>query len=114
MYLYSSHLGGLYTSEDYLDWDARYCKQCGDSDQLIGKFNSVKEFWEIIKDECNIAGSGGYSLQYVYPFMIGELGIPDNAVYEDAHEKALGFCCNSVTDILRFIEETIKIDERRN
>lgn len=32
MYLYESHLGGLYTMEDIRSYDELYCETCGDSD----------------------------------------------------------------------------------
>ena len=28
MYLYESHMGGLYTSENELDYEYLYCEQC--------------------------------------------------------------------------------------
>ena len=67
-YLYNSHLGGLYTSDEELDYDYLYCEQCGDSDTLIGSFSTIQDFWNLIKEECDINGSGGYSLQYLYLF----------------------------------------------
>lgn len=34
MYLYSSHVGGLYFSENILELE--YCEQCGDCDEFLG------------------------------------------------------------------------------
>ena len=31
MYIYQSHMGGLYTSDDELDYEQTYCETCGDS-----------------------------------------------------------------------------------
>lgn len=59
MYLYESHMGGLYTNENELNYENLYCEQCGDSDWLIGEFNTIKEYWDLIKDDCSINGSGG-------------------------------------------------------
>lgn len=35
MYLYESHLGGYYTSEDEIPYEDLYCETCGDSDQYL-------------------------------------------------------------------------------
>lgn len=40
MYIYESHLGGFYSSEFQLDYDRLYCDSCGDSDILVGEFDS--------------------------------------------------------------------------
>ena len=40
VYVYESHLGGLYTSDDYIPFDELYCEQCGDSDYEIGSFDT--------------------------------------------------------------------------
>lgn len=52
-------MGGLYTNENELNYENLYCEQCGDSDWLIGEFNTIKEYWDLIKDDCSINGSGG-------------------------------------------------------
>lgn len=106
-YLYESHLGGLYVSDEIRDFADLFCEQCGDSDQLIGTFNTAKEFWDLVKDECDINGSGGYALQYIYPLMVEEFELMDNTVYENKYEKESGFCCNSEGEILKFIKEAI-------
>ena len=113
-YLYESHLGGLYTSEEYLD--DLYCETCGDSDWLIGTFSTINEFWDLIEDKCNIECSGGYSLQYVYPIIVSEFELPDTVEYNDSYEQDCGYCCNNEQDILCRIEELIgrkvnRIDE---
>lgn len=35
MYLYESHLGGYYASEDEIPYEDLYCETCGDSDQYL-------------------------------------------------------------------------------
>ena len=107
-YLYNSHLGGLYTSDEELDYDYLYCEQCGDSDTLIGSFSTIQDFWNLIKEECDINGSGGFSLQYVYPILVSEFDLPDNVQYENDYEKDCGFCSNSDKEILAKINELIK------
>ena len=44
MYVYESHLGGLYTSESYLDYRDTYCEECGDSDWFLGEFSNWEDF----------------------------------------------------------------------
>jgi hypothetical protein len=107
-YLYEGHLGGIYVSDDELDYDTLYCEQCGDSDWLIGPFETIKDFWGLIKDDCDIDGSGGWSLQYIYPMMIEAFDLPDDAEYENDYDRDSGFCCNSDAEILARIEELIK------
>jgi len=44
MYYYESHLGGIYTAEEALDYEDLYCEECGDSDTVLGYFESFREF----------------------------------------------------------------------
>ena len=44
MYIYESHLGGLYTSDSYLDYKDTYCEECGDSDWFLGEFKDWEDF----------------------------------------------------------------------
>lgn len=97
MYIYESHLGGLYVDFDYRDYEALYCEQCGDSDQEIGYAENKGEAWELLKehtdlfdeavcencphngdsDYCdsidnnceNIQAGGGYDYEYVQEFI---------------------------------------------
>lgn len=69
MYIYESHLGGLYTSDRYLDFDELYCEQCGDSDWLVGYAATREEAWELLKDDTDIDGCGGWSYDYVQEFL---------------------------------------------
>ena len=51
MYIYESHLGGLYTSDEALDYDYLYCEECGDSDTEVGYFqdDDFEGIWDTIK-----------------------------------------------------------------
>ena len=69
MYIYESHLGGLYTSDEYLDYDDLYCEQCGDSDWLIGYATTKEEAWKFLKGDIDINGSGGWDYDYVKEFI---------------------------------------------
>lgn len=65
MYLYESHLGGLYTSLDEQSYDDCYCEQCGDSDWLLGYYDSGEEVLRALCDEIEIENEGGWNLQYI-------------------------------------------------
>ena len=69
MYIYESHLGGLYTSDTLLDYEDLYCEQCGDSDWLIGYATTKAKAWELLKDETDINGSGGWGYDHVMKFL---------------------------------------------
>lgn len=70
MYIYECHVdGGLYTSNRELSYEERHCKQCGDSDWLIGYANTRGEAWNLLKDDTDINGSGGWDYEYVQGFI---------------------------------------------
>ena len=69
MYIYQSHMGGLYTSDDELDYEYTYCETCGDSDWLIGYAETREEAWDLLKDDTNIDGSGGWDYEYIQDFL---------------------------------------------
>lgn len=91
-YIYESHMGGLYCSDDYLE--DTYCEQCGDSDWLIGTANTAEEAMNLLMDKTdtfddtkcescphykdydycdekceNAARSGGYAIEYITEFI---------------------------------------------
>ena len=107
-YLYESHLGGIYVMDKKLSSESLYCEQCGDSDWLIGSFKTIEDFWNLIKDDCDIVGCGGWSLQYLYPMMVKMFNLPDVVEYRDDDEKSQGFCYHSDAEIIARIEELIK------
>lgn len=107
-YLYESHMGGLFSVDDMLSPEECYCEQCGDSDWLIGKYETLNDLWNLIKDECDINDSGGYALASVYPVIVREFDLPYEVIYEDEYWKDFGFCSNSEKEILRNIEEAIR------
>lgn len=66
VYVYESHLGGLYTSDDYIPYDELYCEQCGDSDYEIGSFDTFEEFLRYYADNIYVdPWDGGYGLDLV-------------------------------------------------
>ena len=88
VYVYESHLGGLYTSDDYIPSDELYCEQCGDSDWCLGCYNTFREFIESNADIIDADdGWGGYALASV----IEDVGnaFDDTLTYEEAKEIVL-------------------------
>lgn len=69
MYIYEGHMGGLYVSDDDLDYDDLYCEICGDCDTLIGEADTREEAWELLKRDVDINGSGGWDCDYVWKFI---------------------------------------------
>lgn len=69
MYIYQSHMGGLFVSGDILDYEQTYCEECGDSDFLIGYAETREEAWNFLKDDTDINGSGGLDYEYVQEFL---------------------------------------------
>lgn len=113
MYLYESHLGGLYTTEDIQSPDELYCETCADSDQELGEFETIHEFWDLISDKVSINGSGGMNLQYILPLVNHIFDYSFLVKYEDEYYRDTECCCNSEEDILYQINKAI-IQEQNN
>lgn len=58
MWIYESHMGGLYAVNQYQDSDDLYCEECGDSDWEIGFAETKEEARKLLKDS-------GYYERYV-------------------------------------------------
>ena len=69
MYIYEGHMGGLYSSDELKDYEDLYCETCGDSDTYIGYAETKEEAWNLLKDDVNIDGSGGWDYEYVRSFI---------------------------------------------
>lgn len=108
MYLYESHMGGFYTTEDQQSYDDLYCETCGDSDWELGEFETLEEFWNLISDEVSVNGSGGISLQYILPMVSYLFDYSFDIRYENEYDRENEYCCNSDNDILAQIEAAIK------
>ena len=64
-FLYESHLGGFFSTDEKLDNDECFCETCGDYDWEIGEYEDLREAWYLLKDKTDIFGTGGYALDYV-------------------------------------------------
>ena len=69
MYIYESHMGGLFVSDEILDYEQTYCETCGDSDRLIGYAENREEAWNLLEGDTDIDGSGGWNYDYVQEFL---------------------------------------------
>lgn len=69
MYIYESHMGSLFVSDDILDYEQTYCETCGDYDCLIGYAETREKAWNLLKDDTDINGSGGWDYEYVQEFL---------------------------------------------
>lgn len=69
MYIYEDHMGGLYVSDRELSYEERHCEQCGDTDWLIGYATTKEEAWNLLKDDSDIDGCGGWDLVYIKAFI---------------------------------------------
>ena len=115
MYIYVSHLGGLYTLDHELSYEERYCEECGDADWFVGYATNKEEAWELLKDDtstfdeslCNSCihsgdydycdnecedykHSGGWSYEYVMDFINenwGNENFDESHVYDDYDEN---------------------------
>ena len=107
MYVYESHLGGLFVEDRMLSFKERFCEDCGDSDVLIGEYSDVQEFWNLIKDYCSIDNSGGYTLSYVFPLMVSLFDLDCDVTYENSDYAAQKFCSNTEENILKQLEKYV-------
>lgn len=62
-------MGSLFVSDDILDYEQTYCETCGDYDCLIGYAETREKAWNLLKDDTDINGSGGWDYEYVQEFL---------------------------------------------
>lgn len=71
MYLYENHLdGGLYAAEEELSYEELHCETCGDTDWIVGVACSRREAWQLVRDDVDIGGSGGWDPEYILEFLV--------------------------------------------
>lgn len=88
MYIYQSHLGGIYTSEYQYDYDDLYCETCGDSDNEIGNFESAVDVLKYMADDIDADdGHGGWAIDML---------LEDLACFDDVP---------SLEDAIRIVKE---------
>lgn len=102
-YVYDNHVGGIFLSDRLLSHDELYCNICLDCDRLLGEFETLSQFWDLIKDKCSIDGSGGYSLQYIFPIIVKEFNLDEELTYNNYDDECQGFCNISDEDIIKIL-----------
>lgn len=68
LYIYESHLGGFYYTNEEQDDESLYCEQCGDCDTYLGKVEDAYDVAEILRAQVGLFGMGGYSIEYCTKF----------------------------------------------
>ena len=69
MFIYEGHMGSLFVTEEPLSYEECYCETCGHSDWMIGEADTREEAWNLLKDDTDINGSGGWDYEYVKQFL---------------------------------------------
>lgn len=54
VYVYESHLGGLYVETAEIPWDALYCETCDDSDHLLFYTDDLEDVVKYFREEGGI------------------------------------------------------------
>lgn len=77
VYIYESHLGGLYVKKYLIPNDILYCDECGDSDQLLLDTDNLDEVRDFLLSQVALFDRGLYSichLNEIYDKCIDILG----------------------------------------
>lgn len=64
VYVYKSHLGGLYVENAEIPWDDLYCETCDDSDRLLFYTDDLEDVAKYFREEGGIYPVS--DIQYVY------------------------------------------------
>lgn len=64
VYIYESHMGGLYVSGYDIADDDLYCETCRDSDRLMLETDDLQKVADYLRGEVDLFGSGGYDICY--------------------------------------------------
>jgi len=51
MHIYEGHMGGLYATEEILDYDDMYCGTCGDSDTYLGSADNAAQARKLLGND---------------------------------------------------------------
>lgn len=68
IYIYESHLGGLYISDEELSLDETYCETCGDCDWLGCAAENWMDVAKYLRDNLDVFGLGGFDMKYCINF----------------------------------------------
>lgn len=68
IYIYESHLGGLYISDKELSLDETHCEACRDCDWLECMADSWIDVAEYLRGKLDVFGLGGFDMEYCIDF----------------------------------------------
>ena len=68
IYIYESHLGGLYISDRELSLDEAYCETCGDNDWLACIADNWIDVAEYLRSRLDVFNLGGFGMEYCINF----------------------------------------------
>ena len=68
LYIYESHLGGFYCTNEKQDIESLYCEHCGDYDTYLGKAENAYDVADILRTKVELFNMGGYSMEYCTKF----------------------------------------------
>ena len=54
LYIYESHLGGFYCTNEKQDIESLYCEQCGDYDTYLGKAENAYDVADILRTKVEL------------------------------------------------------------
>lgn len=106
-YLYESHMGGIYFSETELDYDDLYCETCGDSDFLLGRVETFEDAWNLLRDDIDFCGSGGWNLGYVFPKLVSEFSDDERLAGISSETDSEGESVLDQFEILKLVEKAL-------
>ena len=89
IYIYSSHLGGIYSTSYEQDYDDLYCSTCGDSDMEVGSAETLDELIDLL---CYCQDEYYYNVDYIAEKLVeysdGKLELPDDSWKERSYSAS--------------------------
>lgn len=64
IYVYESHMGGLYAGDYELSYEQRYCDLCDETDGFVGRASDEKELSDLLK----VFAEDYYDYEYIEYF----------------------------------------------
>lgn len=64
LYIYESHYGSLYISDELYESIDLYCHECEDYDYFLGEATTREEAWEVLNKKIN-----DYGYDYIEDFI---------------------------------------------
>ena len=108
MYLYESHMGGFYATENKLE--DTYSETCNEFDDLLGKVNTFEDAWNLVKEKCAYDNGDGISLQYAFPNLCNIFHIYEDVPLDENDESFTTLTDDEILfSISRIIDKPISV-----